>query len=525
MPVLRSLGLLFLLQFYVWSFSPIHQEVDQTPLMYLRLPILWDRPELLETQKTHLTTALLQALTKPGKAGYAQRQIMSSLNGAIEVMALPPENKFLPMPGLALRASFSGSQDEMAKRVQNLIIACVEDFQGTPADWLKFKRSVDKGVITDSAFLLGRITLITEKNRFTLLFSQSNPNFPEKFKAKAKQNIEAEQASQQKDLALFIDIATAYSSYKEWLERFAKPELLSLKQAGIVDLESLSLWSEGSGQAFSLKGKVELGSNNKAKWNLLSSAKKANVKFPDTGKFKGSLLWPALSASDWYHCFEVLTFIPAKDRKKYAELFKIISGPVAFSWKETSIAPVISAGLTDAKAFEATLSKVIAPKGRLAKESGTSTRYIQWGQNSVSYKIEGKELTFSPLIQSLRDMGSSGESMAQSQLIKVEYPLAGSLSGNYYSLMHLSLQGVISTGAALDPKVFPPFSQLNVKERSWVGQGSFELFRNKQALEMVWNQPFGLPGLVGGVKLPSSSWLNFLSLAYLTSNSIEISYE
>jgi hypothetical protein len=271
-----------------------------------------------------------------------------------------------------------------------------------------------------------------------------------------------------------------------------------------------------------LKGKVDLGTNTKGKWNLLSSAQKANVQYPSAGEFKGSLLWPSLSATDWYHCFEVLSFVPIKERKKYAELFKIVSGPLAFSWSETSIAPVISIMLSDAKAFEATLSKIMAPKGRIAKESGTNLRHILWEQNSVSYMIEGKKLTFSPLIQSLRDLRSNGETTTQSELIRVEYPLAGSLSGNYYTLMNLSLQGIVSTGAALDPKVFPPFSQLNVKERSWVGEGSFELFRNKQVLEMVWNQPFGLPGLVGGVKLPSSSWLNFLSLAYLTSNSIDI---
>jgi hypothetical protein len=519
---MRIFGLLLLVHLHAWSFTPIHQEVQDSPLLYLRVPILWDRPELSQTQKTHLTTALLQSLTKPGKAGYAQRQALSLLKGSIEVMALPPENKFLPMPGLALRASFSGSQDEMAKRLQNLIIACVEDFQGTPANWLKFKRSVDKGVITDSAFLLGRITLMTERDRFTLLFSQSNPSFPEKFKAKAKQNIEAGQASQEKDFAMHIDIGSSYSYYKEWLQRFAKPQLMSLSQAGLIDLQTLKLWSEGDGQSFRLKGKVDLGTNTKGKWNLLSSAQKANVQYPSAGEFKGSLLWPSLSATDWYHCFEVLSFVPIKERKKYAELFKIVSGPLAFSWSETSIAPVISIMLSDAKAFEATLSKIMAPKGRIAKESGTNLRHILWEQNSVSYMIEGKKLTFSPLIQSLRDLRSNGETTTQSELIRVEYPLAGSLSGNYYTLMNLSLQGIVSTGAALDPKVFPPFSQLNVKERSWVGEGSFELFRNKQVLEMVWNQPFGLPGLVGGVKLPSSSWLNFLSLAYLTSNSIDI---
>ena len=62
---------------------------------------------------------------------------------------------------------------------------------------------------------------------------------------------------------------------------------------------------------------------------------------------------------------------------------------------------------------------------------------------------------------------------------------------------------------------------MSVKERQWSGQGSLKISRSKEVIDLDWKQPFGLPGLVSGVKLPSSSWVYFLSLASLTSNSIK----
>ena len=521
MPIFRILGLLLLLKSSLWSFTPLHQEVAESPLLYLRLPVLWDRAELAKPQKEQLTTALLQALTKPGKAGFAQRQVLAMLKGSLEILALPPENRFLPAPGLALRAKFYGGQDEMSKRLQALIIAMVEEFQGQPADWLKFKRKVEKGVITDSAFLLGRVTLITEKEQFTLMFSQSNPNFPEKFKAKAKTNFESDQNSDETDFTMYADVDLSLSFYLDWMKRVAQNELNTLTQSGVVDLKLIKFWTEGKSESFSVKSKINLGSKINSKWSQLSSAKKAKTQYPDIGSFKGSLLWPSLKANDWMSCFSVFSFIDSSDRMKYAKLAEQIKGPVAFSWRETSIAPIISAELKDVKASEAALAKMLAPNIQITKESGTSSRHVLWGENSVSYNIEGQKLIFSPLLQSLRDLKSSGVAAEQTSLIKIEYPLSGQVSGNYYSLMHIVLQAIVNSGAAMDPKVFPAFSNLNIKDRPWSDKGKFELKRNKQILEMTWNQPFGLPGLASGVKLPSSSWVYFLSLASLTSNSVK----
>ena len=67
MSYLRLLGFLLLLSSWAWSFAPIHRQVAETPLMYLRLPILWDRPELSDMQQDKLASVLLESLTKPGK--------------------------------------------------------------------------------------------------------------------------------------------------------------------------------------------------------------------------------------------------------------------------------------------------------------------------------------------------------------------------------------------------------------------------------------------------------------------------
>ena len=91
-----------------WA-APIHQQIEESPLMYLRLPILWDRIELNTMQEKNLSSARLNGVTKPGKHGNAIREVVAQLKGSIEFIALPPRNRFLPMPGLALRAKYSGA--------------------------------------------------------------------------------------------------------------------------------------------------------------------------------------------------------------------------------------------------------------------------------------------------------------------------------------------------------------------------------------------------------------------------------
>jgi len=496
-------------------------QVKVSPLMYLRLPILWDRDELNELQIQNLKTSLLESITKPGKSGHAVRQFIGQLKGSLEFIALPPKNRFLPTPGLAIRSQFMGAPEEMASKIQALIIAMVEDFQGSSASWLKFKRKVENGVITDSAFLLGRVTLITEKDQFTLLFSQSNPEFPKLFQDKAIVDIEAQSKAAHNDAYLYVDVENSMSFYKEWLKRVANPILEDLIKWGVVDLKTLAVWSEGESEDFKAKSRIVLSDKTDGMWNKLSSSKKKKAELPDSGSFKGSVLWPDLNASDWMKHLGLFSFITPSQRSGYSKLFESISGPIAFSWGEKSVSPLITLDLKDKKVFESLLSKLIAPKGKITKEAGSDLRHVLWDKNSVSYKISGNKLTFSPLLQALRDHKTKGQSFDQDQLLKVNYPLDGNLSGNYYTIMHLVLQSVVSSGKTLDPKIFPSFSSLKLKERDWYGEGSIELKRIKQNLEIEWKQPFGLPGLVSGVKLPSSSWINFLSLATLTSKSVK----
>jgi len=521
MPYFRLLGFLLLSSSWAWSFTPIHRQVAESPLLYLRCPILWDRPELSDLQQDKLAMVLLESLTKPGKTGHAMRELVGSLKGQFEFIALPPENRFLPMPGLALRVGFKGSQEEIAKKIQSLIIVMVEEFQGSPADWLKFKRTVEGDVITDTAFLLGRVTLVVEKNQFTLYFSQSNPAFLKTFEAQSKVDIEADQAAKNNDFFLHADVEKSLSFYKEWMQRVDPSMLNDLTKWGLVDFKHITLWTEGESESFQLKALAELTDDLESNWSLLSGAQKASAQFPDSGDFKGSMLWPKLNSTQWLKVFDLLGTIAPAQKNNYAELFQMISGPIAFAWQQKSIAPIISIELTEAKNFESSLSKAIAPTAKITKEAGSDLRHVLWGANSVSYKIEGNRLTFSPLLQALRDLKTGGEKMEQSDLIQIVYPLEGRVSGNYYTLMHLVLQSVVNSGKAMDPKAFPAFSGLNLSDRTWNGKGVFELSRSKQILKMNWKQPFGLSGLVSGVKLPSFNWVYFLSLASLTAKSVD----
>lgn len=521
MSPIRLCWLLALCQVAAWA-APIHQQVAESPLMYMRIPVLWDRPELNQMQEKNLSSAIMNVLTEPGKQGNAVREVVAQLKGSIEFLALPPSNRFLPVPGLALRASYTGSPEDMANKIQKLIISSVETIQGTSADWLKFKRTVKGTTITDAAFLLGRMTLVTEPDQFTLYFSQSNPEFPKLFTAKSKLDIEAGKASKHEDAVLYVDVEKSMSFYKDWLAKVAKPTLDEMERLGIVDLKKIELWTEGESESFKTKGRVELNNVTTSRWGQLSSAQKANVEFPDSGSFKGAMLWPKLKSTEWMNHLSLFKTMKASDKALYAKLFESVQGPVSFSWVKSSIAPLISMQLSSSKNFELTLAKILSPiGGKITKEAGTSIRNVIWKNNSVSYKIDGNKLTFSPLLQALRDQKSSSDSSVQSQLVNVEYPLEGQVSGNYYSIMHLVIQMAVGANKAMDPKVFPPFSSMSIKDRAWSAEGSLQIVRDKNHIELSWNQPFGLPGLLSGVKLPSSSWLYFLSLASLTSNSVK----
>jgi hypothetical protein len=276
-------------------------------------------------------------------------------------------------------------------------------------------------------------------------------------------------------------------------------------------VKSFDARTQGEGSAFETIASLDWSSSEKSIFSLLPKRDK-KVELPSS-EFRGGFKFPSLEAKAW------------SEQLPHAWLVKIPRLPfllssmkeVSFGWSEKDVAPIMKLTVKDVESFEKGLASLFGPKVTHVKEG--HWHHLHWGANRLSYQIEGKFIWFSPLQHALKDKTQKDTILAEKPELWLEYPLAGRLSGNHYSLMHLYLQLALLKGQGLNPNLYPAFAEQNVKDALWKGMGSLSLKIEDDGLALRWSQPYGLAGLMGGIQLQSSSWAYFLSLLQLTKHS------
>lgn len=520
-------SLLLFLVFSLSSFAdfiPLHQSSREAPLAYQRLPLVWQVGDLFNgKQQEKILKSIFQIWT-PNKAwAFALRSLIYKSDGPLELLVLPPKNQMLPIPSFVIKGGHRGQQNEVAEYLQQLIKKTLESIQGANVDWLKFKRRQENGLLIDQAFLLGHMTIVVSKKTFYFYFSQKNKDLYKDFTNKNKENIERGLETTKDDLLLFLDLNLLQKFYEPFLKNFSPALYRQFGTYGMFDMERLFGYTSGRKQDFSLHLSANWKSKTKSIWPAIKATKNnSQVFLPRNSDFSGAFKFPSLSQSSF---LGILELIAPKEKVKspaYHRFYQSLGHSVSFTWSERSMSPIFMLSLKDVKKFEREFSNIFRPYVNISKEiaKGVNVTHLRWGENTISYMIKDSKLYFSPLLHGLRDYQSKEQVVRkQGNLFEMTYPLEGRVRDSYYTMLHFILQAHVLSKKGVNPNDFPAFSLLPIQDGKWQGLGKIKLQNDKEKFYLKIEQPYGLPGLLSGIKMKSAGYMYFISLLSLTANS------
>ena len=495
------------------SWKPLTEQAAKKPLAYFRSPLPWQGllgdDKMLSAWKAEILNKVIPETV----LGKASREILMRVDSSIELLVLPPANRFLPIPSMVISMDMAGGS-ERQNLLEEWVIATMSQVQGSPVSWLKFKdvSSPKAGRKIREVFLPGgRCWVQIEQKRVTFFYS-SDMDFLKSFDMESKDKSVVASGLSRDDFQLNLEPQEAFSFYDGWLKRVAKPMHQAYLASSWSKVKSLEFHSEGEGQSFKLLGSLQWLPSKDSLFAMLPQREK-KVELLD-GTFRGGFLLPPLSSQVWS---DVLPKAMIKRIPSLPILLSLLQD-VSFVWSEKDVSPVIKLDTKDSKAFELNLGSVLGPK--VARNKEDKWTHLSWGSNRLSYQVEVNAIWFSPLRHALLDMGRKEPLFSGPRPeFWFEYPLVGRLSGNHYSMMYFYLQMTQLKGKGLDPNLYPNFSEQNLKDESWRGMGDFGLKIGEGRMDLRWAQPYGLAGFIAGIELQSSSWVYFLSLIQLTKNS------
>ena len=527
----KSFLLTFILSFFflhtlIFSEEAVlHQYIKESPLLYARIPFSWQNNQIFsKSQNEKVSTGVLRALTKPGKLGQAIRQILNASQNGIEFMAIG--KKEWPIPGLILSGKYSGDAENFAQKIMVILRESLAIHQGVNMDWIKFKKKNHKTKLIYKTYVMfWHVWIIMDNGKFKIMSSPNDPKFNLMVEKTQRERNILESGSQTKleDFFVYCDFTQATSFYQAVMKDFV-PDLFNICIAyDIFKFDKLKIYSHGSGVDFSIKSQLSWKKDKRVWWQSFADQSQNNksiIKDSQT-EFTGFMKLPNLKLNEFNRIFYAVSPKSSIKGPAYYRLYQSLGKQLSFSWSNLSISPVFRVDLKNAKNFNKELSNIIRMYARInvEKEGKKQYTHIIWGENTVSYYIEDNFLYFSPLLHGLKDFDNINISEKTPFFSRINYPSKGNVTNAYYSMIHLILQVFIINKKAVNPNDFPAFSQTTISQAAWDEVSSFKIDLNSETMDMTWQQPYGLPGLIAGSNVPASAYISFFTLLSLTINS------
>jgi len=523
---LTSILSFFFLQTLVFSEEAVlHQYIKESPLLYARIPFSWQKNQIFsEIQNEKVSTSVLRALTEPGKLGQAIRQILNASQNGIEFMVIG--KKEWPIPGLVLSGKYKGDAENFAQKTMVILRESLAIHEGVNMDWIKFKKKAHKTKLIYKTYVMfWHVWIILDNGKYKIMSSPNDPKFNlmvEKTQRERKV-LEGDCDTKLDDFFLYGDFAQATSFYQAVMKDFA-PDIFNLCIAyDVFKFDKLKIFSDGSGVDFSLKSKLTWNKGKRVWWQSFAdqSPKNKSLTLDSKTKFTGFMKLPNLKQNEFNRIFYAVSPKSSIKGPAYYRLYQSLGKQISFSWSHLSIAPVFRVELKNAKNFNKELRNIIRIYAKVNVEKVGKKEYthILWGDNTVSYYIENNILYFSPLLHGLTDYENENISEKSDLFTHIRYPSKGNVTNAYYSMIHLILQAFILNKKGVNPNDFPAFSQTTISKATWDTLSSFKIELESETMNMTWQQPYGLPGLLAGSNVPSSAYISFFTLLSLTINS------
>ncbi|MBF0196435.1 MAG: hypothetical protein HQL32_01935 [Planctomycetes bacterium] len=505
----------------------LYEKTQDDVLAYLRVPLPWRTPSSLSpAQKTKIYQGFVSPSFPRGKAGYAARQLMQFVDSPLEILIHPPSNKLIPAPSSVMRLAHNGQKEEVALLMQKFLKAELAMYLGN-MDWVKFKRTEEKGKLIDFVYFMGYLWIETDPRYVNLYFSYTEAKFREKVNSFAGKGhaFEKNLGTKNDDLFVHLNIKAVLGSYGEILKGFFAQGTSMLDDMGITAMNHINLYTAGEDENFSFNARGEFASEDtKFIWSdVQSPAKEQLYAVPEQATFWGAMHLPKIKISSMR---KLLSLLAPKEQKNYLawhRLFTSLGNGLTFGWSERDVAPIIVLELKDSKTFMKEFKPLMGPGVKLTSETtqGRAYTHAMWKGSALSFYIEGKYLYFSPMLHTLRDFSGKTRQEKSQYLVALDAPQVGNSKAAYYSLLHLLLNAYQNAHKTIDPNEWPAFSATSQKEKNWQKKGELRVGVGKEKFEVILNQPYGLPGFLAGLDVNSASYINFFSLLSLTAGTLK----
>jgi hypothetical protein len=516
----------FFLQTDLKSEEPfLHQYIEESPLVYARVPLSWQKNQIFSPlQNQKLTESILRATTKPGKLGYALRMVLSSMRDELEFMMIG--RKEWPIPGLILRGKIEANGEKFAQGLMSVLRESLAIHQNRPnMDWIKFKKKEHKTKLIYKTYVLfWHVWIIVDKNEFTIMSTPNDPKFDRLLdkKLRDKSVLESDVQTLNDDLFVYCDFAQATKFYQAVMKDFAVDIYKFAMAFDLFNIDKLKIYSKGAGSDFSVNAKLSWDKKTRVWWQTFADQNKNSSIYSDTeSDFSGFLKIPVLKQNEFNRLFYALSPKNAIKGPAYFRLYQSLGSHLNFSWSHLAVSPVFRLELKNQKSFNKELINILKlyTKISVEKEGKKEYTHIVWGENTVSYYVEGNVLYFSPLLHGLKDKKQTYTKVNKSEFSLINYPSKGNITNAYYAMIHLILQAFIVSKKGVDPNDFPAFSQTNLVNKNWSKTSSLAIDIQSETMTVSWKQPYGLAGLLAGSNIPSSAYISFFTLLLLTVNS------
>ncbi len=513
------------------GFEPLAARSKEPLLAYVRLPLPWEIGAAMSPeQQARLKAGLLPALLPADAMGRELRAFLERAGGPVEILVLEPfDKKVIPAPTLVIRGRHHSDKEDVLARLKNLFIAVLQVRSGQDMSWMAkaFKRSEGtKDVLVETVpFLLMRIRLEVGAEDYSFALS-GDKDFQYATSGPGSgldwAGLEKAWGGGMDDLVVYARPARALEYYLPILQTVDPTSAKRLSDLGLHNLESLALWTSGSLDKFFLGGEARFKKAGGAFTRFAKPGPKDAFPVQAGAEFRGGLRLPQLGESDWRRLLAQFSPLEAAKAPAYARLLQSAGNSLSFSWAPHSPAPIIYLRPSDLSKFTGELENLLRPIAQVAheKDGDANFTHILWQGSSLSLREEKGLVAFCPIIHPLRDpMGKMAERSA-SQLLEVEYPQEGSQEQAYYASSLSLIQALVLKGQTVDPAMFPAFSRLKTQGASWKGTAQLKLTAEDNLWKLAWQQPFGLPGLIGSCPADSAALVYFVTLFGLTLHSL-----
>ncbi len=487
-------------------------EGDYPTLAAIRLPIVWADEALSIEQSQRLGQEVGNQFLGAQASYQPIRQLIPMLAGQIEVQVLEPADvKLKPVPPFLIQGSHRGDPALVCSLIQQSFLAVIESATGQSMSWLKFNpEKTEEGLyVVKTYFAFFHVRVQVDARRYQIAFS-TDPTY-----AWLKQIVADKTNSE-----ISLKPSRIWQIYESFIRQFLPSHVPLMHLLGCESIRELRFENTSGGINYEWKGSIQFEKQKTGLWaKMVSNSQPAQVvaELPDQVALL-HLPIPRLNRSD------LEPWVGPAWAILWERMLLNCGATLSIYWPQKLPAPVFVLPVSSTEEFHKNVQALLGVGIKTANEKEgelSEIKHIFWRGGTLSYRLRAKQVEFSPLLHTLLDAPTPPAMKKSEERLLFTSASEGDASSAYYTMALTLIQLAVATGREIDPMIFPPWKRLRTEDQHWKSQSVLRIVEKSPVVWSVqWRQPYGVWGMMAGIRQDSAFWLKFSSLLSMTVHSL-----